>query len=280
MVYDCFLFFNELDILDLRLHVLSEEVDYFVIGEATTTFSGEKKPLYYLKNQKLFKEFEDRIIHVTIDDDWDVDTHERDSRQKDRIMEGIRDRVRDEDIILFSDVDEIPNPIKVHEIKEAFRDDCIYSFAQRMYYVYMNMEEVSGKLLAYSGDWDDVPRKQWLGSKACTYGYFRRNNLVLTDLRCPESRQGGVRVSDGGWHFGYMGGHNTPVYKRIIHKIKSAAHQEYNNWRIFIRLPKRLRNLQDLFGRDAEFVISEIDESYPVYLREHLKKYRHYIRKK
>ena len=68
MVYDCFQFFNELDILKIRLHVLNPVVDRFVISEATETFSGLKKPLYYEENKELFAEFADKIIHVVVED--------------------------------------------------------------------------------------------------------------------------------------------------------------------------------------------------------------------
>ncbi len=77
MVYDCFQFFNELDILKIRLNVLAPIVDRFVISEATETFSGLKKPLYYEENKYLFAEFADKIIHVVVDD-----TPERDTFQK------------------------------------------------------------------------------------------------------------------------------------------------------------------------------------------------------
>ncbi len=77
MVYDCFQFFNELDILKIRLNVLAPIVDRFVISEATETFSGLKKPLYYEENKHLFAEFADKIIHVVVDD-----TPERDTFQK------------------------------------------------------------------------------------------------------------------------------------------------------------------------------------------------------
>ena len=62
MVYDCFQFFNELDILKLRLHVMDPVVDRFVISEATETFSGKAKPLYYEENKEMFAEFADKIM--------------------------------------------------------------------------------------------------------------------------------------------------------------------------------------------------------------------------
>ena len=67
MIYDCFQFFNELDMLKIRLNVMSPIVDKFVISEATETFSGLKKPLYYEENKEMFAEFADKIIHVVVD---------------------------------------------------------------------------------------------------------------------------------------------------------------------------------------------------------------------
>ena len=75
MVYDCFQFFNELDILKIRLNVLSPVVDRFVISEATETFSVLKKPLYYEENKEMFAEFADKIIHVVVEDTPQGDTH-------------------------------------------------------------------------------------------------------------------------------------------------------------------------------------------------------------
>ena len=68
MIYDCFQFFNELDLLKLRLNVLDSVVDYFVLTEATVTFSGDSKPLYYYENKKLFEKYNHKIIHNIVDD--------------------------------------------------------------------------------------------------------------------------------------------------------------------------------------------------------------------
>ena len=90
MVYDCFQFFNELDILKLRMHVLNDVVDKFVISEATVTFSGEKKPLYFQENREMFKEFEDKIIHKVVDDTpMDTSAFMRDSHQKCAVARGL-----------------------------------------------------------------------------------------------------------------------------------------------------------------------------------------------
>ncbi len=268
MVYDCFQFFNELDMLKIRLNVMSPIVDKFVISEATETFSGLKKPLYYEENKEMFAEFADKIIHVVVDDTPEGYTHDRDTFQKNAVTRGLKD-CTDEDIIIFSDLDEIPNPEKIKEILTDFQEDKIYHFAQRLFYCYLNMEEVSGNLLSYAGEFEGVERKKWIGSKMCSYKLLREQNLQLGELRFPERKEIGIRVDDGGWHFGYMGGHGEKdIKKRVQEKVISAAHQEYNSKHVLNQVTDQIKDGKDIFGRDAQFIRCEIDESFPVYIRE------------
>jgi beta-1,4-mannosyl-glycoprotein beta-1,4-N-acetylglucosaminyltransferase len=270
MVYDCFQFFNELDILKIRLNVLSPVVDKFVISEATETFSGLKKPLYYEENKEMFAEFADKIIHVVVDDTPEGGTHERDTFQKNAVTRGLKD-CKDDDIIIFSDLDEIPNPDKIREIIDNnFRDDKIYHFAQRLFYCYLNMEEVSGNLLSYAGEFEGVEHKKWIGTKMLSYKLLREQNLLLGELRFPERKEIGIRVDDGGWHFGYMGGHGEKdIKKRVQEKVVSAAHQEYNSKHVLSSVTDQIKDGKDIFGRNAKFVRCEIDDSYPEYIRTH-----------
>lgn len=271
MVYDCFQFFNELDMLKIRLNVMSPIVDKFVISEATETFSGLKKPLYYEENKEMFAEFADKIIHVVVDDTPEGYTHDRDTFQKNAVTRGLKD-CTDEDIIIFSDLDEIPNPEKIKEILKDFQEDKIYHFAQRLFYCYLNMEEVSGNLLSYAGEFEGVERKKWIGSKMCSYKLLREQNLQLGELRFPERKEVGIRVDDGGWHFGYMGGHGEKdIKKRVQEKVISAAHQEYNSKHVLNQVTDQIKDGKDIFGRDAKFIRCEIDESFPTYIREHQK---------
>ena len=268
MIYDCFQFFNELDMLKIRLNVMSPIVDKFVISEATETFSGLKKPLYYEENKEMFAEFADKIIHVVVDDTPEGYTHDRDTFQKNAVTRGLKD-CTDEDIIIFSDLDEIPNPEKIKEILKDFQEDKIYHFAQRLFYCYLNMEEVSGNLLSYAGEFEGVERKKWIGSKMCSYKLLRDQNLMLGELRFPERKEIGIRVEDGGWHFGYMGGHGEKdIKKRVQEKVISAAHQEYNSKYVLNQVTDQIKDGKDIFGRDAKFIRCEIDESFPVYIRE------------
>ena len=287
MVYDCFQFFNELDILKLRLHIMNPVVDRFVISEATETFSGNPKPLYYEENKEMFAEFADKIIHVVVDDTPPGYTHDRDTFQKNAVGRGLKD-CTDEDIIIFSDLDEIPNPEKIKEILQNFDRTKIYHFAQRLLYCYLNMEEVSGNLLSYAGEFpeaerskDGIPgRKKWIGSKMCSYSLLKEQKLQLGELRFPERKACGIRVEDGGWHFGYMGGHGEKdVKKRVAEKVRSAAHQEYNKAEVLSDVADRIKDGKDIFGRNASFVQVEIDETFPEYLRENQEEYSFLILK-
>lgn len=271
MVYDCFQFFNELDILKIRLNVLAPIVDKFVISEATETFSGLKKPLYYEENKEMFAEFADKIIHVVVEDTPEGDTHYRDTFQKNAVTRGL-EGCTDDDIIIFSDLDEIPNPDKIVEILKDFQKDKIYHFAQRLFYCYLNMEEVSGSLLSYAGEFEGVTHKKWIGTKMLSYQLLREQNLMLGDLRFPERKEIGIRVDDGGWHFGYMGGHGEKdIRKRVQEKVISAAHQEYNSKHVLSNVTDQIKDGKDIFGRNAKFIRCEIDESFPKYIREHQK---------
>src|SRR6185312_15373656 len=108
MIYDCFMFFNELELLELRLHELSGVVDKFVLVETTVTFTNKPKSLIFQENLSRFKKFQDKIIHIVVDDmpkssnPWTLEKFQRDA-----IRRGLND-CRPDDVVLVSDVDEIP----------------------------------------------------------------------------------------------------------------------------------------------------------------------------
>ena len=249
-------------------------VDKFVLEESTVTFSGEPKPMIFANNREMFREFEDKIIYVAVDNSpmSGVTTHERDKFQKNQLIKGMGE-CKPEDIIIFSDVDEIPNPKTLVRIMEQFDATKIYHLAQRMFYCFLNMEEVSGNLLSITGEFDGVAKKQWLGTKICSFGNLPKEGIVYLREVSPKDPRS-VRVADGGWHFGYMGGNGErDVAKRIGVKVQAAAHQEYNKARYLQEAVDRLLCGEDIFDRDAQFIQVEIDDSYPDYLREHQEEY-------
>lgn len=277
MVIDCIPFFNELDILKLRLHILDPLVDRFVIEEATHTFSGLPKDLCFEKNREMFEEFLPKITYLVVDNSpKEISTHERDKFQKNALAKALTD-ASDEDVLILSDVDEIPNPAVLQELVKRFDPDKIYHLAQRNFYCYLNMEEVSGNLLSITGEFPGVERRMWLGTKV-----FAKKNIPesgIIDLReiSPEDPRS-VRVTDGGWHFGYMGScHETDVSRRVGTKVVAAAHQEYNTEDVLAEVKDRLILGEDIFGRNAVFQWAVVDESYPQYLLEHKSEYDYLI---
>lgn len=274
MIFDCIPFFNELDILKLRMQILAPLVDYFVLEEATVTFSGEPKEMVFAEHRELFAEFADKIRYVAVEDSpmEGVTTHERDKYQKNQLIRALSD-ARPEDIIIFSDVDEIPNPQTLERLIAHFEPDKIYHLAQRMFYCFLNMEEVSGNLLSITGEFPEVERRQWLGTKVCSFAQLPAEGIVFLREVSPTDPRS-VRVADGGWHFGYMGGNGErDVAKRIGVKVQAAAHQEYNSKRYLSEAVDRLLCGEDIFDRDAKFVRVEIDGSFPAYLQEHREEY-------
>lgn len=277
MVYDCIPFFNELDILKLRLHILDPIVDKFIIEEATVTFSGEPKELCFEKNKAMFQQFLPKIEYIVVEDSpKEASTHERDKFQKNALAKGLTGAA-DEDVIILSDVDEIPNPRALEAIIADFDPDKVYHLAQRMFYCFINMEEVSGNLLSITGDFPGVEKKMWLGTKVFSKKSIPEKGII--ELReAPTTAPNAVRVAEGGWHFGYMGSRQeTDVSRRIGTKVVAAAHQEYNNSDTLAEARDKLIMGQDIFGRDARFKRVEVDESYPEYLLKHIEEYRYLI---
>lgn len=280
VVVDCFPFFNELDILKLRLEILDPLVDLFVIEESAETFSGEARELLFEKHRDLFAPYLSRITYIPVREHYETQiTHERDYFQKNHLMNGLPE-MSEEDVLIFGDLDEIPNPRVLKGVIESFDPERVYHLAQDNFYVYMNMMEISGKLLSITGEFPEIPasERKWLGTKVCSIKQIPAEGIVrLRDL-IPPTDPRSVRVAGGGWHFGYMGGlGEKDVMKRIGNKVRAAAHQEYNDEEILRETMDHLLLGEDIFGRDARFAQVELDERFPEVLLEHREEYAHLI---
>ncbi len=120
-IYDCFQYFNEDHILDLRFNILNEKVDYFVISESTKTHQGKTKKLNFDIDK--FKKFKNKIIYIVSDykEDFNFTNHKGgesiiEQHQRNSLINGIK-KYNDEDLIMISDIDEIPNPKKINSIQ-------------------------------------------------------------------------------------------------------------------------------------------------------------------
>ena len=153
MIYDTFMFFNELDLLEIRLNELDKVVDTFVLVESPFTYSGKAKPLYFQSNKKRFSKFLHKINYVLIEDIGDISLLQdkvadylpecseylkRENIQRNAIMKGLT-HAKADDIILISDLDEIPPPQTVDKLSKAINRREVLGFKQKVYYYYLNL---------------------------------------------------------------------------------------------------------------------------------------------
>lgn len=280
-VYDVFPFFNELDLLEIRLNTLNEFVDEFIITEADKTFSGLDKPFYASQAIDKFHQFAHKItIQKVTDMPASLNPFERDRFQRDQVREILHKKMKLEDLLIYGDVDEIPNPqtlesaITKHVNSEIF----FMHFAQDVYYCYFNQKETSGTLLSYTGEYNAILRKKWLGTNISKWGYSQ--NFLPTDLRDPKHKKNGVRLKKGGWHFSYIGSEGILSAKeRVDKKIKSAAHQEFNQPKFLNALDEKISRSQDIFSRKRSRYRVLSDLNYlPSYILNNLDKYQNLIK--
>ena len=276
MIYDCFSFFNELDLLEIRLNVLKDVVDRFVLVEATRTHTGSPKPLYYEENKARFAAFSDKIIHVVVDDfsaadgartprekAWSIENIQRNA-----IAKGLAD-ARTDDTILISDLDEIPDPKSVRKavglpgVTRLGLMQCNYFLN---FHNYTSPEwTLSTQALSYGTFCD--PK---------TYAGFKYNEFVVRAVNgVPSASAIRFLRSDrtlhrAGWHFSYQGG-----VEMISRKIRSIAHTEFDTeqthsvpW-----IEERIRNGEDVFMRGDRFFAEPLDERFPRYVVEHADRY-------
>lgn len=253
MTYDCFTFFNELDLLEIRLNVLKDVVDRFVLVEARQTFSGRSKPLWYDENKSRFAAFADRIVHLVVEEfPAESDAWTRESIQRNFIAEGLKD-CRADDVILISDLDEIPDP-RVFPLVPAAGEICMLE--QGMYYYFLNYRDRSDPI------WDK-------GTKVLDYATFCRGLdtvEVAYSTFLPEAVNRGTTatkirlcrphrcIRHGGWHFSFLGGVDA-----IVRKLESFSHQEYNTAACRDRrhILDCLAKGRDLFGRPGKLYVPE-----------------------
>ncbi len=228
-IFDCFMYFDEDVVLEVRLNILNKYVDYFVIVESTYNHRGDKRRLLFNINK--FEKFKNKIIYVIYDENpqnieevldndntseisrkYILNAVKRENGQRNYIFNAL-ERANDDDLILISDVDEIPNleTLDINKINKK-----IILFKQEMLYYKFNLK---------------LPNFIWTGTKAC-----KKKNLVspqwlrnIKDRKYPFYRIDtffsntkfiDVKIiSNGGWHFS-----NIKTASEIEHKLKSYLH--------------------------------------------------------
>jgi len=266
-IYDCFQFFNEENVLDLRFNILDEFVDFFVIVESTTDHQGNEKKLNFDINK--FKKFEKKIIYTVVDDTLDsvkkahigqnssVERHQRNS-----ILRGLKNS-HDNDLIIISDVDEIPDLNKLNLFDKKNR----YAvFVQKKFDYKLNL------LNETEGDWHgskiclkkNLKSPQWLRDlKFKKYPFWRIDKI--RDLQI---------IKDGGWHFSYL-----QSTENILKKISSFSHGEHNKpeFANTKNIEENIKLQKNIFGLKFSYKKINIDHTFPKYIIENKDKLKEWI---
>ena len=212
-LFDCFLFFDELDLLELRLELLYSCIDRFVIVESAVTFQGNPKPFNLEKSWERFSKYAEKITYLQINS-YDIDFSrppiiEEPKCEDDVILNRIYqhlvecphfDKKRefwwgndffqreclwralasvqpsDNDIVLISDVDEIPNPTTLSNLKPFIKPGIVNCFRQHEFCYYLNYYHNS----------------DWLGTCAFLYGDFKHHSL--NSIRFAVKRSEGLKT--------------------------------------------------------------------------------------
>ena len=228
-IFDCFMYFDEEIVLDLRLNILNEYIDYFIIVESTFTHKGEKRKLQF--DHKKFEKFKHKIIYLIYDEepkdiekisDSDIEDEKsrkyilnaasRENGQRNFILNGL-EKAQNEDFILISDVDEIPNleGLDLNKINEK-----IILFKQDMLYYKFNLK---------------LPNLVWTGTKGCKKKYLQSPQWLRNikdkkfyffrlDTIFSKTKYINIKfIENGGWHFS-----NIKTASEIEYKLKSYLH--------------------------------------------------------
>lgn len=256
MLFDCFTFFNELELLELRLNTLVGVVDKFVILEADRTFTGNPKPFYYEENKAQFKDFHHKIIHLKCTaepttlrpgDDLATLSHnawQREFMQRNMLFYGL-DKAKLSDVFMLSDIDEIPCPRMIEAVLEDYSEPNV--FIQELYFYHINW-------LRYPNWW---------------------HGTALLSVRDMEKFQSMQHIRDarkqfdparGGWHFCSIGGAH-----RVATKMKAFAHVEVdihgNLEQTEAKLEECFKTASDAYDPSVQMKIIPYDPlKYPPYM--------------
>lgn len=258
--YDCFQFYNELDLLEIRLNELNDSVDYFVLVESELTHNLNEKPLYYNLNKERYNKFQHKIINLTVkSNEFTNNSMENDKIQRNKINEIIKD-VNVDDFILISDLDEIPKKTSLeNHIKNNPTTPAVFS--QYIFYFYLNtFLYVNGSNINYGTT------------------LFRKNDIINN---IEKSRDGNLRdnsfykINDGGWHFSFLGDKDF-----VINKIRNFAHSEFN-YLTNEQIINFYENMKDPLNRGNNHTIGKIENNdiLPEYVLKNIKKLEHLILK-
>ncbi len=268
-IIDCFMYFDEDLVLEIRLNTLNEIVDKFVIAEATKDHAGKEKKLNF--NIKKFEKFRNKIEYIIIDDlpvnvtsnrkDWH-ENHMRDQYQRNSLERGYKN-CDPNDWIMISDIDEIPNPNKIKEFNVEKKYACV---------MHKNFQSKLNLLNISDGYWPgtkickkkNLKSPQWLRN-------IKTKKVPFWKFYKPKQPQ---LIENGGWHFSFL---KDP--KDIVTKINSYSHQEFNKPEFVDtnKIKERINNKKDLFGREIKYERVNVDQQFPEYIVNNKDKFSEWI---
>jgi beta-1,4-mannosyl-glycoprotein beta-1,4-N-acetylglucosaminyltransferase len=264
MIYDCFNFLNETHILEIRIEELKDVVDKFVICESDITVSNVKKP-FYLENSEIYQKYKDKIIYLKLEKGLQNPSSEfynKGDEHRHSLMFLQRDAVKnalahcdDEDIIMFSDLDEIPTAKSVSELKTF---PCVLTL--RGFFWYMNTPILS------------PDNHYWFPSVVCDR-YKNLKNKNFNDVR--QSKDHLNRIYNSGWHFSHLGDENQIAYKML-----ASSHSEYHSpeYLSVEKIKERRDSLRDPYDRNGFHIVKDDSIGLPSYVMKNRDKFAYLIK--
>ena len=269
-IYDCFMYWDEDLLLNLRLNILDKYVDYFVIVEGNRTWQDNPKK-FKLKLNKL-KKFKKKIIYIRVTDfPKSKNPWIRENFQRNSMMRGLI-KANKNDLIMISDLDEIPNPSAIKYFDSKMR----YAvFKQNHYHYKFNLQS--------------EVQPSWHGTRICTKEYLKSPQW-LRELkfkirpfwRIDKFSLNNI-ISNGGWHFC-----NLKSPKQLLYKYQNLC--ETDDKYVFMQkisqkylsessIKKKIKKGLDLIGRNEIYKFKKIDKTFPKYLLKNKKLYDRWIAK-
>lgn len=269
MIYDGFIFRDEIDLIEMRIKYLYDHVDAFILVESNKTFSNQDKPYYFEENSERFAEWKDKIRYIKIcPETSNLDFSKRDEsynpnsaawqleyQQRNAISQGLYD-LQDDDLVMISDLDEFPD---VTELTKKHED---VSFRMPVYYYYVNMK-------ASEGFGESILTTRMCKGKIFKEKYFGSpQNMRNTRHQVPTLHSG--------WHFSFLGGKET-----IKKKIKSFSHTEYNSERYYSddNIEESMDKGKDVFDRGIVYQLVDPKLDLPRDLYDVVSQYEDFIKK-
>ena len=267
-IYDCFSYWDEDLLLDLRLNILNAHVDYFVIVEGNKTWQNNSKKLRF--DISKFSKFKKKIIYIPVEDMPEGDDpYLRENFQRNCILRGLKS-ASEEDIIIISDLDEIPNPNEINQFKKKMK--CAV-FKQNHYYYKINLKSTQNPY--------------WYGSRICVKKFLKSpqwlRNLKFKKRsfwRIDKLRLNNI-IENGGWHFCNLKNAEQLLYKyknlcetNDPYHFKEKIDQKYLQ---IEEIEKKIILGQDIIGRNEVYKPQALDKSFPNYILQNIKKYKEWI---